>query len=865
MKKLLVVVALAAFAATVLAVEPRIIYVDQSVPASGDGTTWAKAFKTIQEGVNDASTEVVDTILVAPGVYADEPGTTGSKNLWHCIKLDRKVHLKSDKGKEVTHIVGRPGDGAGNNNPVTGLPPASCVYIPAAGQGSIVEGFTIRDGETHNALGGANRSAGVGDPTKAGNDSYVLSAEPEKFWYVVHCTISNCCAGRGSAVSGGTLVGCVIADNKSYGSTAACTYIHAYNSIFTRNGDGAKSGCTYWAMINCSVANDGDGARGATAESNESTAFNSVFVDNGSVGDNNTKFAVTNCVYDGGSAALKTANYDSSTMKFLSKGVWDAAATDHDKLFMGAILDDFRPVKGGLLDEAGDIKFTNVEWIPSEWRQTDFYGNKLANDAKIPAGVILPAGVSRSKMKVPYKFNISIDGFVPHQTGQYVHSDKAYKQYRVRATDDAFLMRESTGGYFASRLRDGSIPVVMTNNSERTSLSLLAAEEAYYVNGGKDDQDQYIGSDDNDGLTPETPFLTIQKALDTMTAGKRVVVFVAPGLYNQGDISERSAWISGNGKIRTRVLVNKTTDLMLFATGSREETIIEGAIDSETAEDPEKNGMGPNAARCIVVTSDASPVVVSGFTIRKGRPTGNTAAEDCRGGMGGACLCRGEFNFVVQDCDLTDNAACSSSAGYYTDFIRCRFFNNSWTIGGQAGGRCVVGRAFVASSIFLDNATCPTLISGPQSVPAYNCTFYVTSMDSASQFMVTSSALFNSVLWTNGRIPDYTKNGGSVSNCLLWGPAEVADAVKDMGYVRANPRLSDPASGDFRPNYNSPIWKTENFATFDAKVLYRVVTDYNGNPLEMVVDDDGNYKVAMGAVHSMGSKTGPSGLLLLFR
>lgn len=71
MKKLLVVVVLVAFATTVFAVEPRTIYVDRSVAASGDGTTWAKAFKTIQEGVNAASTEVVDTILVAPGVYGD--------------------------------------------------------------------------------------------------------------------------------------------------------------------------------------------------------------------------------------------------------------------------------------------------------------------------------------------------------------------------------------------------------------------------------------------------------------------------------------------------------------------------------------------------------------------------------------------------------------------------------------------------------------------------------------------------------------------------------------------------------------------------------------------------------------------------
>ncbi len=70
--------ALAAFAAITFSAHSATFYADQSVPSSGDGTSWATAFKSIQEGINAAQNG--DEVIAAVGTYIETLDFTG-KNI----------------------------------------------------------------------------------------------------------------------------------------------------------------------------------------------------------------------------------------------------------------------------------------------------------------------------------------------------------------------------------------------------------------------------------------------------------------------------------------------------------------------------------------------------------------------------------------------------------------------------------------------------------------------------------------------------------------------------------------------------------------------------------------------------------------
>jgi hypothetical protein len=107
-------------------------YVDASVSHSGDGTSWQKAFKTIQEGIGAASDG--DTVTVAQGTYQENVQFNG-KN----IVLTGTDVLNPDVIAK-TIIQGRQ---LGPTVTFSGTESASCV----------LSGFTVWDGKAEN--GGA--------------------------------------------------------------------------------------------------------------------------------------------------------------------------------------------------------------------------------------------------------------------------------------------------------------------------------------------------------------------------------------------------------------------------------------------------------------------------------------------------------------------------------------------------------------------------------------------------------------------------------------------------------------------------------------------------------------------------------------
>jgi uncharacterized repeat protein (TIGR01451 family) len=95
-------------------------YIDGDVPSSGDGTSWAQAFKTIQEGI-DASASA-DTVLVHPNTYIENINFNG-----------KNITVKSTDGAEKTVIDGNKSDSV-------------VKFVNGENATAVLDGFTITNG-----------------------------------------------------------------------------------------------------------------------------------------------------------------------------------------------------------------------------------------------------------------------------------------------------------------------------------------------------------------------------------------------------------------------------------------------------------------------------------------------------------------------------------------------------------------------------------------------------------------------------------------------------------------------------------------------------------------------------------------------
>jgi len=120
-----VIVIGALFCATFLAPgEP--IYVDRSVPSSGDGASWETAFKTIREGIEAA--EDGDEVIVAEGTY---------------------IESVDFKGKDITVRSTNPSDAmvVGSTVILASGSPEAVRFRSSEGRNAMIAGFTITAGQ----------------------------------------------------------------------------------------------------------------------------------------------------------------------------------------------------------------------------------------------------------------------------------------------------------------------------------------------------------------------------------------------------------------------------------------------------------------------------------------------------------------------------------------------------------------------------------------------------------------------------------------------------------------------------------------------------------------------------------------------
>ena len=102
-------------------------YVDASVPESGDGTTWERAFKTIQHAIYSASSG--DTVIVRAGVYPENIGFAG-----------KEITVRSEDPDDFAVVAATVIDGQ-KLGPVV-------KFCSWEGAGAVLRGFTITNGKS---------------------------------------------------------------------------------------------------------------------------------------------------------------------------------------------------------------------------------------------------------------------------------------------------------------------------------------------------------------------------------------------------------------------------------------------------------------------------------------------------------------------------------------------------------------------------------------------------------------------------------------------------------------------------------------------------------------------------------------------
>ena len=190
---------------------------------SGDGTSWATAKRTLQAAVD--LTVDGDTVLAAPGVYAEGTRVTPTANgyLLNRVTVTNAITLRSRDGASSTIIRGAFDAGSGDLYG-RGSNAVRCVYL---GKGTL-QGFTL--------TGGATGRDDSQDENNRGGGVYM----PE-FVYtplVLDCVISNNASVRGGGVHSGTIKRCALRDNYASLNSSAIRGSYAYHCLVASNRTG---------------------------------------------------------------------------------------------------------------------------------------------------------------------------------------------------------------------------------------------------------------------------------------------------------------------------------------------------------------------------------------------------------------------------------------------------------------------------------------------------------------------------------------------------------------------------------------------------------------------------------------------------
>jgi hypothetical protein len=282
--------------------------------------------------------------------------------------------------------------------------------------------------------------------------------------------------------------------------------------------------------------------------------------------------------------------------------------------------------------------------------------------------------VTPAAARIVFDSTYEVEGspYAPWATGGWVTPLRWPQTYRIRSTnpnlfaiyvEEEYELSGTTKLYhFLHPRYDGWATVEPWQDASATNtLKTQTFTHTRYVNPD-------TGSDDYDGSATVLeggestvgPKKTLQGAIDSLPASGYAIVYAAPGIYREGGMLYNS-------------MSNRICDVghvigFIAADGPGSATIV-------GAPDPETNGLGANAMRCVYLSQRYS--FLQGFNVTGGYSSNviGTESDDAKYYGGGAWL--GSALTQLLDCNITNNNSGIAGGVFRGTLIRCQILRNT--------------------------------------------------------------------------------------------------------------------------------------------------------------------------------------------
>ena len=772
-----------------------VLWVDK---ATGNNSTAAKddeskPYATIQGAVGAASSG--DEIRVKPGVY--DEGSSYSAILESSCRVfinGKRLKIVSTDGPDVTHVVGvvdPSSNGLGNSA-------VRCFSVYNA-PGTIIEGFTLRDGATRTTTSDTHPKCGGGAVMSVVIDSSNNRSYAATNTFVVGCIVKDCYGERGAAFRGVTALRCRIENNRSDNAGCAGRESSLVNCLITGNR-GAYTVSFGKYIVNCTMINNA--GQILTTAGSDIKVINSIVLGN----DGDNQYNVQNVSLRNSLTFLPSGF--AAGLKENSNSITNASAYQ----CVSPLTGDWRILRGSQAETAGDaslleeIQATLPEGVDA---YIDLFGNEIPKTGPIAAGCCQTIADP-----LPYGGVVFTDAGTVLFDGKkllgkklYVCTDTWPTQYTFQAVNkgNPAIYSFIVNGTYVFPTMDDTIYISPTGMGTYVSCSVKAATSTVYVN-----PDPEVGSDSTtSGANPETPYKTIQAANNAAYSkgGNYSVVRAAPGDYNSGG--------GITGSVSNRLTM--TRHIRILGAG-RDKSIIRGHPASN-------GGMGSYAMRCVYRSGGSG--CVQGFTLADGYTTSGTT--DNINTRGGGVYCNAtsyDNNFRILDCTITNCWSVRGGAGYSGSYERCH------VVDCHATGGVIRYARFI--SCIVDNLDDAAMADG---INSYGRSFHSTFVGKTTKWVINKSdaTLVNCIV---ARCKSLTGPAGAVG-CFAWEVPTMSVA----SITTADPKFVDLDGGDYHPTfvidkrdnttYGSPTlgggqWSTSSY------LVGANLADFDGKPLNLI-------------------------------